>query len=294
MDSGGRRSFLKTAGLIATNTIIAAVENAPQLDAYTASDEDRGLANEQSNAPAIFYSPHQDDEAIAMAGGICQHKAAGRTVYLVLLSDGSPSTRMQNILLGRVVCPLHGYRHSEFSNWTIDQIIWARKMEMICSARQLGVDKLFIIDHGQGLDDNEDYASKVNQVKTTVRTFDARYPGADHKLISGQFEQSSGYAHPTHAACWEAAVQLSSAGEMASSQFRFHRVYEYYKEEASRTSNYYQLALTNEWQAAKQSALDEYKTWDPPRGRVAFGHHSVSALIDAAYGDAREYIDRLP
>ncbi|MFI8461567.1 hypothetical protein [Kitasatospora sp. NPDC085464] len=31
--------------------------------------------------PAIFYSPHQDDEALGLAGSILEHKAAGRCTW---------------------------------------------------------------------------------------------------------------------------------------------------------------------------------------------------------------------
>lgn len=40
------------------------------------------------DSPAIFYSPHQDDESIGMAGAIREHKEAGRSVHLVLLTNG--------------------------------------------------------------------------------------------------------------------------------------------------------------------------------------------------------------
>lgn len=41
--------------------------------------------------PAIFYTPHQDDESLGMAGAIVEHIEAGRPVFLVLLTDGKPS-----------------------------------------------------------------------------------------------------------------------------------------------------------------------------------------------------------
>lgn len=47
-----------------------------------------------SEWPAIFYSPHQDDEAIAMGGAIYEHVSVGRPVYLVLLTNGHPSLNM--------------------------------------------------------------------------------------------------------------------------------------------------------------------------------------------------------
>jgi hypothetical protein len=44
-----------------------------------------------SNPPAIFLSPHQDDESLTMGAAIRDHVLAGRTVYVVLLTDGGSS-----------------------------------------------------------------------------------------------------------------------------------------------------------------------------------------------------------
>ena len=41
--------------------------------------------------PAIFLSPHQDDESLTMGAAIREHVLAGRTVFVVLLTDGSAS-----------------------------------------------------------------------------------------------------------------------------------------------------------------------------------------------------------
>lgn len=40
-------------------------------------------------------------------------------------------------------------------------------------------------------------------------------------------------------------------------------------------------------------ALDQYKRWDPSKGELAWGYHSVKALIDAAYYDPHLYMDML-
>lgn len=41
--------------------------------------------------PVVFLSPHQDDESLTMGAAIREHVLAGRTVYVVLLTDGSSS-----------------------------------------------------------------------------------------------------------------------------------------------------------------------------------------------------------
>lgn len=42
-------------------------------------------------APAIFLSPHQDDESLTMGAAIRDHVLAGRTTYVILLTDGGAS-----------------------------------------------------------------------------------------------------------------------------------------------------------------------------------------------------------
>src|SRR3990167_9550975 len=62
----------------------------PALDSYT-------LPN--SAAPAIFWLPHQDDEAIGFAGAIAKAKAEGRPVFLVLISNGINSILAEDLHL---------------------------------------------------------------------------------------------------------------------------------------------------------------------------------------------------
>lgn len=242
-----------------------------------------------STWPAIFYAPHQDDEAIGMAGAIREHKDARRPVYLVLLTNGINSDVL-NILNGVVECPWHQIGHN--FQLTMEQMMWARKVEFVASAGRLGVDKIFILDDGQGFDDVEpytNYGNFVNRLIDTIKRFEAEFPGASHKLVSGRLDLlPDGTTNPTHQACWDAATLLRNQ----ITDFRFYRIYVYFKNAASRTSQF-QLYLTPGWQAAKRAALDEYKLFNPDAGRFAVGYHSVSQLIDAAFNDDKEYLDLL-
>ena len=42
----------------------------------------------RNSTPAIYYSPHQDDETIGMGASIAEQVRLGRPVYVVLLSRG--------------------------------------------------------------------------------------------------------------------------------------------------------------------------------------------------------------
>lgn len=242
------------------------------------------------NSPAIFYSPHPDDEALGMAGAIREHKEAGRPVYLVLLTNGINSG-MLNILNGETFCEWHKiYHHCAL---TMEQMMWGRKVEFAASARCLGVDKVFIVEDGQGLDDCEAYEHYdrfVDSVTDIIREFETKFPGASHKLISGNLDiYPDGTKNPTHQACWDAAMRLRDQ----ITDFRFYRVYVYWKPEKERTSDY-QLTLKPDWKAAKRAALRQYKLFNPRAGRFAVGYHSVADLIDAASKADKEYIDVLP
>jgi LmbE family N-acetylglucosaminyl deacetylase len=72
-------------------------------------------------SPAIFYSPHQDDEALGMAGAIREHKEAGRPVYLVLLTNGINSG-MLDIMNGGTYCSWHETSHN--FNLTMERGKW--------------------------------------------------------------------------------------------------------------------------------------------------------------------------
>ncbi len=239
-----------------------------------------------TTTPAIFYAPHQDDEAIAMAGAIAEHKDAGRPVFLVLITDGRPGRRMQQILNGERACGWHERRHD--FDVSEDQLIWARTMEFMASAQALDVDRVFTAGLG-GVSDSEpydDYGRFVGRVADLVLALEGRYPGSSHKLVSGYLEADVAGPNPTHVACWDAAQQLRSE----ITDFRFYRVYEYYKPRAERGASWRQ-PLTPSQLGRKRAALDAYKRFDPGQRRYGYGYHSVPDLIQAAYEDDAEYID---
>jgi LmbE family N-acetylglucosaminyl deacetylase len=237
--------------------------------------------------PAIFYAPHQDDEAIGMAGAICEQKEAGREVVLVLLTNGL-NEDLVKLMNGKIYCRWHHRRHHH--NLSMEQMMWARKVEFVQSARRLGADKVFILDDGQGLDDLEtynSYESVVERIASTIQHFELKFPGASHNLVAGNdLNPYAGSTNPTHQACWEAASSLRPG----ITDFKFYRIYEYWKSPDQRTAQF-QITLTPSRLKAKRAALLEYKHYHPPSGRFALGYHSVPTLIEAAYKSDQEYHD---
>lgn len=249
-----------------------------------------GVAAAEAGAPAIFYSPHQDDESLAMAGSIREHKEAGRQVILVLLTRGE-NGGLLDIMNGVANCPLGpecpgGGNHS--FGLVQDDIVRARTAEFQAAARRLGVDRVVIRDRPDSA--WTDYAGFVQEVRNTVLEFEATYPGASHKLVNGYrdviFGEPPDEPNLTHKACREAAEGL----EGQISDFRYYWVYGYTYPQEQRTADFV-LKLTDRQLARKRQALDEYRRWDPSRGRYALGYHSVKLMIDPAAADPHEYID---
>lgn len=242
-------------------------------------------------APAIFYSPHQDDESLAMAGSIREHKEAGRQVILVLLTRGE-NGGLLDIMNGTADCPLGtecpgGGNHS--FGLVQDDIVRGRTDEFKAAARCLGVDRVVVRDRSDSA--WTDYAGFVQEVRDTILEFEARYPGASHKLVNGYRDVIYGYPpddpNLTHKACREAAEGLE--GQIAD--FRYYWVYGYTYPLELRTADYV-LPLSDKQFARKRQALAEYGRWDPRHGRYALGYHSVGKLmIDPAAADPHEYID---
>ncbi|MGP8299515.1 PIG-L deacetylase family protein [Streptomyces inhibens] len=243
------------------------------------------------NTPAIFYSPHQDDESIGMAGSIREHKEAGRAVHLVLLTNGINQALLDIMNGVNGPCPLGTKcRQPDHAlGLTMGDLIAGRNAEFTAAAQQLGVDEVHVI----GFNDDDvttDRAGFIERVKAVIIGFEARFPGASHKLVSGWRDQvpSESSPNPTHSACRDAAEGLRDR----ITDFRFHWTYAYFREQSARTADFV-LDLSDAQFAAKRQAILEYNRWEPDNGRYALGYHSVSTLLENASSDPHEYIDVL-
>ncbi|KAF9972687.1 hypothetical protein BGZ73_004176 [Actinomortierella ambigua] len=250
---------------------------------------------EVKNTPAIFYVPHQDDDALAMALGIREHIVAGRAVYVHLYSDGI-NAPLRDILNGKLPCPLHKTPHH--FNLTLDDVVTGRTHEFRQSLHALGVHPDHIFETGwSDLEPLQDYNRFKAKLRSLIVSYEAKFPGASHKCISGEYDKDSVGRNPTHRACWDAARDLVNEypggwpPTKAHWDFRFYRTYTYYKSPDKRIAQY--IWSMPEHLPFKRRALDQYKHWDPKRGELAWGYHSVKTLIDAAYNDPHVYMDML-
>lgn len=250
-----------------------------------------------SGWPAIFYAPHPDDEAIAMAGAIRQHKETGRPVFVVLLTNGGGDQDLLRQMNGQIPCSIPGHGTHRFG-LTEQAMREGRRQEFLASTKALGVDRVFIMD----FDDDEpwsDLGRYTSRVQQTIQFMESMFPGASHKLSSGFFDTIPASISPgtprnnTHLAQWNAAHNTPNITD-----FAFYRSYAYYYPAATRVAQnpdrvpqVLDMSQKPAWMAAKRAALDEYKRFDPASNRFALGYHSTRDLIDQAYADTREFMD---
>lgn len=271
-----------------------------------------------SEWPAIFYIPHPDDEAIGMAGGIREHVEAGRPVYLVLITDGLNSClrAMMNSepqVPGSPYCdysdhidncplyvPTNPSAHPADHNFGMSEenIGMMRRVELLNSARVLGVKDVFIEDVGKGFGDGEVAASPL-LVANIIKKFEARFPGASHKVPSGAYdivkdnEGNCTGANEAHKAVWDGAVLVKSEGIITD--FKGYRIYHHLSPNPCNTTPAETIDISA-WITFKRASIDQYRLWDPDSGRFALGQHSLqpSGMLDDAYLSNFEYRDPLP
>ncbi|WP_331743069.1 PIG-L family deacetylase [Kitasatospora sp. NBC_01300] len=254
-----------------------------------------------ASAPAIFYSPHQDDEALGLAGSILEHKAAGRPVYLVLVTRGENDSLAS--LMNTDPCPLttrddrhpcaaHGHHGL---NWPTGEasdsvIVPARTAEFMASAATLGVDKVINLKVPDSVWANEPdaFAKFTSTVKSKIASIAAQYPGASHKFTAGWLEVTK-----THKAITDAAVQLARAGKLTDVRFNF--VYAYDHPLSSRADGAaYVLNIPADHMGTKRDAIYCYNRWSPSKNLYALGYHSVPEKMESAHNDPHEYVFALP
>lgn len=243
--------------------------------------------------PAIFYTPHQDDETLGMGASIAEHVRVGRPVYVVLYSTGSLTGAFEVLngvdSNGQVVeCGYHNLVHN--FNLSIQDFVFARNLEFIAACKALGVHKVFISNNGLGYDETVGLANMTFQYKELIHYFENLYPNASHKLMSGNCDQTPfGTRHLCHRAAAEAVHEIYQTGQI--SDFRLYRDYVFYFPEINRNADWIKQVIQVD-KEKRQNALDEYGLFLPQNGRYAIGYeHSVYELFDNSYNSNWEYID---
>ncbi|KAF9953674.1 hypothetical protein BGZ70_000151 [Mortierella alpina] len=225
------------------------------------------------------------------ATAIREHIDSGRRVIVHLYSDGI-NAMLRDIVAGAVPCPLRHPPHR--FNLTLLDVVTGRTHEFRQSLRALGVQAQDIYETGwSDIEPLKDYAAFKMKLRDLIVGYEQKYPGASHKCISGEYDRDSVGRNPTHRACWDVATDLLNEfprGYPMSNQL-WDLTYTYYNPPTRRSAQF--IRALPRYLPYKQHALDQYKRWDPSKGELAWGYHSVKSLIDAAYNDEHVYMDML-
>jgi LmbE family N-acetylglucosaminyl deacetylase len=227
--------------------------------------------------PAVFFSPHQDDESIGMSGSIAAEVAAGRQVFLELMTGGQESAARITLANGGRDS-WHPGRHTY--SLTIAQFSLARTKEFLDAAARLHVTGVFL----NGFEENH---LTTDQVTRRVN-FWKRWGGDGLSLHGTAGAEDPGSPtigpHPDHVAVWTALNQ-SGVRDITG-----HLIYQY----RTHLGTYDERVDFTGLCQARQNALAAYKVWNPSQGRYAIGYHSVRTLFDSSAADCAEYLLHRP
>ena len=232
-------------------------------------------ANAANNSPAVFISPHQDDETPSMGASIIAHVNAGRNVYVIIAGDGT-ATGARGAIKAQT-----GY------DLTATQIGAARDKEAIAAITKLGVKHDHIIfkhisetkidlTAAQGVVNDAVIQFGVNASYITMSWLDA---SPDHYNL--------GYA--LNSRC--IPHRVSATGSVAAPQLKDCRFYQsaLYQPGSTLLSadkiepqayGYYKATSAAD-KARLTDAITEYGRWDPANGRYAIGaKYSVASQFN--------------
>lgn len=123
--------------------------------------------------PAIFFSPHQDDETLSMGASIVQHVRSGREVIVVLMCDGSGSG------VGKVYP-------------SRDVFVAERDREFKAAVKALGAEAVIRSDRVP------DTHLTVEWAKSVIEEYYEEYPDASFKTMSDKDRTNPESAESDH------------------------------------------------------------------------------------------------
>ncbi|MFL5493459.1 MAG: PIG-L deacetylase family protein [Gemmatimonadales bacterium] len=227
--------------------------------------------------PAVFFSPHQDDESLGMSGSIAVDVAAGRQVFLELMTGGQESAARATLANGRRDS-WHPGAHTY--PLTVAQFSLARTKEFLDAAARLHVTGVFLNGFEENHLTTEEVTRRVN--------FWKRWGGDGLSLHGTAGAEDPGSAttgpHPDHVAVWMALDQ-SGVRDITG-----HLIYQY----RTHLGTYDERVDYTGVCGARQNALAAYKVWDPSQGRYGIGYHSVRTLFDSSAASCAEYVLHKP
>ncbi len=218
-----------------------------------------------------FYTPHTDDESIAMAGAIIQARENGDNVIVVLVTDNRPSTRALSCF--QDIPDLHEARRDE----------WHRALDT------LGVDVVRMWEVPEELAIVSPFEMQFI-IEMRMRELHKELQPRMHHTVWGlnDVHVDSGNGSLVHGLCANALVRACLSDE--SMRGLLYAVYEYSKPLTCRRAPRVDRLDDNVF-AVKRAALECYKKGN---GSIGYGYRSVPELIDHAMEDPFEYMMEIP
>lgn len=232
-----------------------------------------------AGANVYFFEPHQDDASLFMAQAVAHHVLAGRTVHVVLMSNGSTSNVLGE-LNGTAGDPTwwggtHDPAAEGYAPLTQTEFGLARTREWVQSWRHLGVPPGPQQHFGMGLASSADLPDQVSRAYAT----DVMQYWVDSDLAAGLprpglFTMWWNDPQPDHAACGQALKTLRQTDpDYADGRWLVKP-----EQAATAGAATYSVpaAMLAEVRLRQKRAAWAYGAWAPAQGAYAIGMHSVA------------------
>jgi LmbE family N-acetylglucosaminyl deacetylase len=227
-------------------------------------------------SPAVFFSPHQDDELLSMGPDILRHLAAGHDTHVVLMTEGGDTSARWSINgydseTGRPVSSgWWGGRHDPalegYAPLTWDDVYDARDREFRSCLGALGVP-----ESNRNLLRTPDRT--VPGFKETIRGVLMQFPAETICRTLSPLD-----THDDHRAIAQALWELWDEGVVSDAAFWLSR-FDLIKERVG--SSHLSPATTDAELKTIEQATRAYRAWNPSAGSYAVGYHSVPGQFSA-------------
>ncbi len=210
----------------------------------------------------VFYTPHADDESIAMGGAIARARAMGHDVLVVLVTDNEPSM----------------WARKNFPSIDIPAL---RLAEFAAAMQALGVGHTESWNIAERDIVCEPFRAQT-EIEDRMRSVHETLRPVHHHTVWGLHDISfNGIGSLAHGLCANALTRLAYSCDDVRATL--YGVYIYAHQMAERRAPIIR-DLTEDERALKRAALQAY------RDGIGYGYKSVPELIDGADEDAREYM----
>lgn len=232
--------------------------------------------------PAVFFSPHPDDETVNMGVTIAKMVTLGRPVYVVLLTHGRESGALH--VINRTL--KKQYMYEIYGPLSRDQLEVARVREFYNAGKALGVPRnhLFVeyLDRGKTA---ITYPETVEVTQKYVKMF----PTADFFALSWM---DLHYDHRMSGNALRHLYLTHAINHQTSRVFFFISMATrmYMNKEHARVPGVRDRATSYPVQKKVRNAISAYNEWDPKKGSFAVGFISVSRQFKRLNQEMNHYI----